>query len=119
MSEKKQSAQVAELPEGISQEMINKAREKYGEEKVKMADLPKDDDRDNYLTVLVRRPDRQVMNEYSKWIDKSPGKADEVLLNSCLLSHKDTVKADDGLFMAAVDAIAQLIVIRKAIIKNI
>lgn len=107
------------LPEGITEEMVKAAKEKYKENAIKLAELQKDDDCAEYLTVLVRRPDRQVMNEYSKWADKSPGKAEEILVNSCLLSHKDIVKADDGLFMAAVDAIAQLIVIRKAIIKNL
>lgn len=107
------------LPDGITQEMIDAAKLKHKESAIKLAELPKDDDRNEYLTVLVRRPDRSVLSEYSKWVDKNPGKADEILVNSCLLSHKDIVKADDGLFTGCVDAISQLISIRKANIKNI
>lgn len=108
-----------ELPNGISQEMIDDAKTKYKDNNVKIAELPKDDDRNEFLTVLVRKPDRAVLSEFSKWADKNPGKADEILVNSCLLSHKDEVKADDGLFAGAVDAIAQLISVRKATIKNL
>lgn len=103
---------------GITAEMIAAAKEKYGDKRVKLAELPKDDDGDEYLTVLVRVPDRQVMNQFEKWIDQHPGKAKDILVNSCLLSHKDAVKEDDGLYTSAIDAIAQLIPVRKAIIKN-
>lgn len=105
------------LPEGITQEMIDAAQLKF--KGVALGELPKDDDMTEYMTVLLRRPDRAVMSEYSKWSDKNPGKADEILVKSCLLSHKDVVIADDGLFAGCVDAIAQLISIRKAKIKNL
>lgn len=107
------------LPIGITQEMIDAAKLKFKESHIKLAELPMDDDRNEFLTVLVRKPDRSVLSEFSKWSDKNPGKADEILVNSCLLSHKDEVKADDGLFAGCVDAIAQLISVRKATIKNI
>lgn len=106
------------LPAGITEEMVAQAKEKYGDKKVKIAELPKDDNGDEFLSVLVRVPDRKTLDEFEKWMDKSPGKAKEILLNACLLSHKDEVKADDGLFLSAVEAIAQLIPIRKAVIKN-
>lgn len=109
-----------ELPAGITQEMIDAAKAKYPKEgHVKIAELPKDDDGNEYLAVLVRKPDRQVISEFSKWADKNPGKADEILVNACLLSHKEEVKADDGLFGACVDAVAQMISVRKAVLKNI
>ncbi|MGY0034449.1 hypothetical protein [Pedobacter sp. NJ-S-72] len=108
------------LPSGITQEMVDNAKVKYPKEgAVKYADLPLDDYGDQFLTVLICRPNRQVINEFSKWVDKNPGKANEILVKSCLLSHKETVLADDELFTVAVDAIAQLISIRKAIVKNI
>lgn len=108
------------LPEGITQAMLDAAKKAYPKEgSVKIAELPMDDDNTDYLSVLVRRPDRQVINEFSKWVDKAPGKANEVLVKSCLLSHKDIVLADDDLFAAAIDAISQLISVRKARIKNI
>lgn len=107
------------LPEGITQDMIDAAQAKFKPNHVNYAELPMDDDGNDYMTVLVRKPDRSVLSEFTKWVDKNPGKADEILVNSCLLSHKDQVKADDGLFQGAVDAIAQLISVRKARIKNI
>lgn len=107
------------LPIGITKEMIDAAKLKWKENQIKMAALPKDDDGNEFLTVLVRKPCRSVLSEYQKWSDKNPGKAEEILVNSCLLSHKDEVKADDGLFAGAVDAIGQMISIRKAILKNI
>lgn len=103
---------------GITPEMISEAKAKYGEGKVKLADLPLDDDGDKFLTVLIRVPDRKTLSEFEKWADKQPDKAKEILLNACLLSHKDQVKADDNLFFTCTSAIAELIPIRKAIIKN-
>lgn len=107
------------LPEGITQDMIDAAQLKYKPNHVNYAELPKDDDGNEYMTVLVRKPDRSVLSEFTKWVDKNPGKADDILVNNCLLSHKEIVKADDGLFQGCVDAIAQLISVRKAKIKNI
>lgn len=109
-----------ELPAGITQEMVDAAKVAYPKEgHVKMASLPLDDDGNDFLDVLVRKPDRRVIGEFTKWMEKNPTKADEILVNSCLLSHKDQVKADDALFGACVDAISQLISMRKAIIKNL
>lgn len=108
------------LPVGITQDMIDAATVKYPKlGAVRLAVLPKDDDGLETLTVLIRRPDRSVMSEYSKWADKAPSKADDILVKACLLSHKEEVIADDELFMVAVDAIAQMIVTRKAVLKNI
>lgn len=114
-NEKKQPEQ---LPEGITAEMIAEAKAKYGENKVRIAELPLDDDGNDYLPVLIRVPDRKVMGEFEKWMDKQPNKAKELLVNSCLLTHKDRVKAEDELFFTCVNAIADLIPIRKANIKN-
>ena len=115
--DKSQKDAIIVLPDGITQEMIDAAKLKF--KGVTLAQLPKDDDMTEYLTVLVRQPDRSVMSEFSKWSDKNPGKADDILVKSCLLSHKEVVIADDGLFAGCVDAIAQLISIRKAILKKI
>ncbi|HMI04278.1 MAG TPA: hypothetical protein VK541_17450 [Pedobacter sp.] len=107
------------LPEGITQDMVDAAKTKWPKEgAVKFADLEMDD-YGNILTVLVRRPCRTVMSEYSKWEKNSPKKADETLVKACLLSHKDQVMEDDDLFMAAVDAIAKMIKVRQATLKNI
>lgn len=107
------------LPEGITQEMIDKVLAYRSKDQVKIAELPKDDDGNEFLSVLVSVPNRKSLDEFEKWIEKNPGKAKEILLNSHLHSHKDEVKADDGLFAGAFDAIAQLIPVRKAVLKNL
>lgn len=108
-----------ELPEGITQEMIDAAKLKWPKEgAVRIADLEMDDE-GNVLPVLVRRPDRTVMGEYSKWEKNNPKRADDILIKACLLSHKEQVLADDDLMMAALDAIAKMIKVRQATLKNI
>lgn len=107
------------LPNGVTPEQIAAWKERYGERKVKMAVLPLDDDGDETMEIIVRVPDRKTMGEFEKWIDKSPNKAKEILINACVLSSKDVVKSNDDAFMAAFDAVAELIPIRKAILKNL
>lgn len=58
------------------------------------------------------------LGEFEKWVDKSPDKAKEILVNACVLSNKEAVKDDDGLFFAAFDAITKLIPVRTATVKN-
>lgn len=106
------------LPPGITQEMVKEAKEKYGNENVKIADLPKDEEATDYLSVLMRRPTRKAIGEFEKWADSQPDKAKAVLVKYSLLSHKDEVMADDGLFLGAFNAAVELMPVRKAIIKN-
>lgn len=107
-----------QLPEGITAEMITEAKLKHGEDKVKIALLPIDDTGKTNVAVLVTVPGRRVIGEFEKWIDKNPTKAKEILVKNNLLSRVDEVMGDDGLFYAAVDAIAELMPLRKATIKN-
>ncbi len=102
----------------VTPEMIAAAKAAHGERKVKIIQLPLDDDSEQFLEVLARVPSRKIIGEYEKWADKQPDKAKEIIVNSCLLCGKEEVKADDDLFLTAVNAIAELIPIRKAIIKN-
>lgn len=107
-----------QLPVGVTAEAIQAWKERYGNDKVKIASLPKDDEGTEFLDVVVRVPDRKTMGEFEKWVDKNPDKAKEILINACVLSSKDVVKADDGLFYGAFDALVKLIPVRAAIIKN-
>lgn len=104
---------------GASKSQIKAWKERYGEKKVKLATLPLDDDGEQTMDIIVRVPDRKSMGEFEKWLDKSPNKAKEILINACVLTQKEEVKNDDDAFMAAFDAIAELIPVRKAIIKNL
>ena len=109
---------VNELPEGITQAMIDDAKAKHGADKVKFIDLPLDDDNTAYKTVLAIVPTRTVVGQYRRYADSEPKKADEILVKACLLSHKDEVLADDGLFFGALTGVAELIPVRKGIVKN-
>lgn len=106
------------LPEGITAEMIAEAKNKYGEDSVKFIDLPLNDDGSEYKTVLARVPSRAITGQYRRFAESDPNKADETLVKNCLLSHKEEVLADDGLFFGALSGIASLIPIRKGIVKN-
>lgn len=106
------------LPEGITQEMIAEAKKKHGAEKIRLIDLPLDEAGTAYKTVLARVPDRPTVGQYRRFADADPKRADEILVKNSLLSHKEEVLADDGLFYGALEGIAQLIPVRKAIVKN-
>ena len=114
----KKTEKKIELPEGVTPEMMKAWQERYGEKKVQIATLPLDDEGEKFMDVIVRVPDRKTIGEFEKWIDKNPNKAKEVLINACVLSGKEAVKADDDAFFAAFDAVASLIPVRKAILKN-
>ncbi|MEL3904447.1 MAG: hypothetical protein P1P63_04980 [Treponemataceae bacterium] len=107
-----------ELPAGITAEMIAGAKTKHGENNVKYLDLPLNDEGTEFKTVLACVPSRAVLGQYRRFADTDPKKADEILVKNCLLSHKDEVLADDGLFYGALTGIADLIPVRKAIVKN-
>ncbi|TCN63681.1 hypothetical protein [Acetobacteroides hydrogenigenes] len=118
MAQQKDKAKEVKLPEGVTEEMMSAWKEKYGEDKVKIIALPKDDDGNEFLDVVATVPSRKAVGEFEKWLDRDPNKAKEILINSCLLTSKEQVKSDDGLFYAAFDGITQLLPVRKAIIKN-
>lgn len=107
------------LPAGITQEMVKNAKAKHGEGKVKLIDIPLDEEGTDYKTVLACVPSRVVTGQFRRWADIDPKRADEILVKACLLSHKDEVLADDGLFYGALTGISELIPVRKAIVKNL
>ncbi len=111
------SEEKQELPEGITDQMVADAKAKYGEKNVVIAELYNEDN-EHLGTVLVRRPDRRIKGEFSKFVEKSPNRAEDILVTNCVLSHKEQVKASEEMFEAALDAVNQLIVQRKAVLKN-
>jgi hypothetical protein len=106
------------LPEGITQAMIDEAKVKHGADKVKFVTILDEDGNSELLTVLAVVPTRNVTGQYRRFADNDPKKADEIMVKACLLSHKDQVLADDALFNGALNGIAELIPIRKSIVKN-
>lgn len=115
----KEEKAVAELPEGVSAAMIAAWKERYGESKVKIATIYTDDSRAKSIDVVIRVPDRKTLGEWEKWADKQPDKSKEIMIKACVLSRKEEILADDDLFLNAFEAIAQLIPIRTATIKNL
>ncbi len=110
------------LPEGITEAMIASAMEhhKIGRDRLRLLELPlSDDPADGCKTVLAKVPERTVIGQFQRFIDSDPKKAQEILVKACLLSHKDEVLADDGLFFAALTGISELIPVRKATVKNL
>lgn len=106
------------LPDGVTVEMVAGWKERYGENKVKLAKLTNEAG-ETTLAVIVRVPDRKTLGEFEKWIDRNPMKSKEIMVNACLLTEKERVKADDELFYAAFDAITELLPLRKAIVENL
>lgn len=107
------------LPEGITEAMVETAKAKHGNDKVRLIDLLDEDGSAVSKTVLAVVPSRVVVGQYRRWAETDPKKADEIIVKACLLSHKDEVLADDGLFYGALAGIAELIPVRKAIVKNL
>lgn len=106
------------LPEGITQEQLNAFIAEHGEKNVKVALLPQDDDGTKHLAIVLKVPNRKAISDFEKFMDKNPDKAKELLINSCVLTDKTLIKADDELFFAAFDACVKLMPVRSAIIKN-
>ncbi len=107
------------LPDGITQDMIDSWKNRYGQAKIKLGEIPMNEERTQFLAVIGRVPCRKSMGEFEKWMDKDPNKSKEILINSCLLTCKEEVKADDFLFFAAFDFLSQLIPIGTATVKNL
>ena len=109
------------LPTGITQEMIDDAKNKYGEGKVKLAFLPYDDENTSSKAVLIHEPDLNVIGQYQQFSERSWKKANEILVKGCVIGKDDynEIAANTGLFLAAVDACASMIPVRKSIVKNL
>jgi hypothetical protein len=98
--------------------MIDDAKAKYGAGKVKLVEIFKENSDEVEKTVLAIVPSRNIIGQFRRYSDTDPKKADEILVKNCLLSHKEEVLADDSLFYGALSGIAELIPIRKAVVKN-
>ena len=107
-----------ELPAGITQTMIDDAKAKHGADKVKLVEIFRENSDEVEKTVLAAVPSRNIIGQFRRYSDTDPKKADEILVKNCLLSHREEVLADDGLFYGALSGIAELIPIRRAIVKN-
>ena len=102
----------------LSEEQRKAFIDEYGEDKLKIAELPLDELDTESIEVVLLVPDRRVTGMYLKFSDTDPKKAMEILVKNCLLTDKEIVMKDDALFNTAVSAIAELIPIRESKIKK-
>ncbi len=108
------------LPAGVTAEMVKAWKKRYGEKKVKIATITDDDGVFEPFDTVIRRPGRNEMGEFEKWIDKRPDKAKVILVKACVLSpDKEDILADDDKFLHVFNAIAELLPVAKAAIKNL
>jgi hypothetical protein len=99
----------------VSDEQIKEAG---GVENLRRISLPLDDNGNEILEVVVSVPNRRTMGQYLKYQNVNPAKAQEILVKNCLITDRDTVLADDALFLTCVSSLAELIPIREATIKK-
>jgi len=107
-----------EVPESTLKLIREKYSNRIDKGELKRILIPKDDLEMEELEVIVTVPDRDTVSQFMRFIDKSPRKAQELLVNQCLLTSKEEVLADDNLFFTCAGAIAELFPIRQGRIKN-
>ena len=96
----------------VSEEVKTSLKKEYGD-KLKSLILPMDDNGTEELEVLAVVPSRNVVGQYLKYLNQDPKKAQEILVKACLVTIKEEVLADDGLFYASASLIGELIPIRQ------
>ena len=96
----------------VSEEVKTSLKKEYGD-KLKSLILPIDDNGTEELEVLAVVPSRNVVGQYLKDLNQDPKKAQEILVKACLVTNKEEVLADDGLFYASASLIGELIPIRQ------
>ncbi|MGP1500754.1 MAG: hypothetical protein ACTTJM_03100 [Bergeyella cardium] len=96
----------------VKQEVKDKLKAEHGD-KLRSLLLPKDDYDTEYLEVLAVVPTRSTTGQFMKFVNADPKKAQEILVKNSLVTHKEEVLADDGLFSAAFGLVAELIPVRQ------
>lgn len=105
-------AKEIEKTEVVSAELKKKLKAEHGD-KAKLIVLPKDDLYETFKEVVVKVPSRSVVSQYMRFSKENPKKAQEILVKNCVLTDKEEIIADDGLFYSAVGMLAELIPIRE------
>ena len=106
----------------ISAEVLETLKETYksriAQGKIKRVTLDKDEKGKESIEVAVLVPSRSTQDEFMKFVDRDPGKAQKILVRNCLVSSIDEVHENDYLFNTCVSAIAELFQIGSFEIKN-
>ncbi|SDE75927.1 hypothetical protein [Riemerella columbipharyngis] len=98
--------------ETVAEDVKTALKSEYGD-KLKSLLLPKDDLCEQHKEVLAVVPSRSIVSQYLRFAKENPNKAQEILIKNCLLTSKEEVLADDGMFYAAVGLLAELIPVRE------
>jgi hypothetical protein len=102
-----------QLPTGITKEMIDGWKEKYGDDMIRLKTLYRDNSIEPVYTV-TRVPSRPIVNEFMKLIDKNFDKAMGILVANCCLHNVEEIKKDPELFLTCGKAIADDLPIGRA-----
>ncbi len=98
--------------ENVKEEVKKKLKAEHGD-KLRSLLLPKDDFDNDFVEVLAVVPSRTATGQFLKFVQSDPKKAQEILVKASLVTNKEEVLSDDGLFSAAFGLIAELIPVRQ------
>lgn len=118
----KSKAQTAEtenfvLPGGVNQTQIDEWKRRY--KNVHQIQVPIDDTYEDWFTIYIREPNREVLNEYLRKSDKVPIDAALALVRNTFLGGDEEVKKEPKFALSAVQRISNLIMVGEARIKKL
>lgn len=96
----------------VNQETKDAFKKEHGD-KLKSLILPMNDESTEELEVLAVVPSRSVVGQSMKYMNSDPKKGQEILVKNCILTSKELVLDDDGMFYAAAGLLTELIPIRQ------
>jgi len=96
----------------VTKEVKETLKKEHGN-KLKSLIIPLDDMHIDEMEVLATIPKRSVVGQTMKFLQTDPKKAQEILVKNCLLTGKEEVLNDDGLFYAVAGLLMDLIPIRQ------
>lgn len=105
---------MSKLPDGITEDMVNKAIATYGIRNVQLAKIATSDDEADDMLVLMNRPGRKAVSDYERFSDSNPLKAKRKLIAGTLLSHKEITEKNDWAFFGVFSAAVQLLKVEKS-----
>ena len=96
----------------VSEETKAVFKAEYGEDLHSLL-LPLDDIADKQIEVLAKTPSRRDVSLAMKFMQSDPVRGQEILVKACLLTSKEEVLNNDGLFFAAAGLVSDLMPIRQ------
>lgn len=111
------------LNKKVTQEMINEAKAKYPNSKIKQASLV-DSDGCEIGDILVKSPAPFPLSQFEKFVDKDSAKAKAILIKAVVVDDEQHIEIagwdkSSEAYAAAFEAAAQMIPIGKATLKEV